>query len=360
MASAPKPKISAVKTNPSKHIRRFELLSIATKEGIWEYDFINKKSFYNEGMIELFGYSYSEMSDNEAWWRNNVHPKDKKRVVTQLDELMESTTLSVWWGKYQFRCRDGSYKLILDRLFLVRDKKNKALRMIGTMQDLTEIDALQQEIENIRKEHHRAIVKAIFQAEENERKYISEELSENINQVLATINIDLAQAKKHVTTGGLIWLQEAQKLLLNSITSISIIAKRLSPLVLKELGLKNILEELLIVMKRNNGISYSIFVDENIINTKDLETLTVLYRIAQQQLHNIVEHSTAKEVKITIVQEAEKLKMSIADNGNGVNVKKIQYGKGFSTIKEKAEAFGGSFNVESMEGKPGFKMEVII
>ena len=69
MASPQKPKISEVKTNPSKLIRRFELLSIATKEGIWEYDFINKQSFYNEGMIELFGYSYSEMSDNEAWWR---------------------------------------------------------------------------------------------------------------------------------------------------------------------------------------------------------------------------------------------------------------------------------------------------
>ena len=113
-------------------------------------------------------------------------------------------------------------------------------------------------------------------------------------------------------------------------------------------------------MKRNSGISYSIFVDEKIINAKDLDTLTVLYRIAQQQIHNIVEHSIAKEVTITIVPEGEKLKMSIADNGNGVNVKKIRYGKGFSNIKEKAEAFGGSFNLESIEGKPGLKMEVII
>ena len=352
--------ITESEVDPSRLIRRFELLSIATKEGIWEYDFISKQSFYNEGMIDLFGYSYSEMSDNEAWWRNNVHPQDKKRVITELDELMEGTSKSVWWGKYQFRCRDGSYKLILDRLFLVRDKSKKAMRMIGTMQDLTEIDALQQELDNIRKEHHQAIVKATFQAEENERKYISAELNENINQVLAAINIDLAQAKKYVTSEGLAWLQEAQGLLLNSITGIRTIAKRLSPLVLKELGLKIILEELLILMQGKNNINYTIEADENIIGERDMDTQTVLYRIAQHHLINIVKHSNAKNITIKIGAAGKKLKMSIYDDGMGINLKTILYGKGFSSIQEKAEAFGGTFNLESIEGRHGFKMEVVI
>ncbi len=360
MTKVTRQKISANDVDPSKLIRRFELLSIATKEGIWEYDFISKQSFYNEGMIELFGYSYPEMADNEAWWRNNVHPQDKKRVITELDELMEGTSKSVWWGKYQFRCRDGSYKLILDRLFLVRDKNKKAMRMIGTMQDLTEIDALQRELENIRKEHHKAMVKAIFQAEENERKYVSDELNENINQVLAAINIDLVQAKKHVTSEGLSWLQEAQGLLLNSIAGIRTIAKKLSPLVLKELGLKIILEELLIMMQAKNNINYTILTDENIIHKRDMDTQTVLYRIAQHQLINITKHSHAKNVLVKIKAAGKKLKMSIYDDGMGINLKTIQYGKGFSSIQEKAEAFGGSFNLESMEGKRGFKMEVVI
>lgn len=342
-----------------KSINRFQLLSIATKEGIWEYDFDTKQSFYNEGMMGLFGYEQEEMEDNEAWWRNNLHPQDKKRVITEVDEVMASST-SVWWGKYQFRCKDGSYKLILDRLFVVRGATGKTLRLIGTMQDLTEIDALQQQLEKIRKQHHKAMTRAIFQAEENERKNISEELNENINQVLAAINMHLSQAKQHVTQAGLVWLQEAQGLLLDSITGISNIAKRLSPVMLNDLGLETALHDLLKDMQQNRLISYNVYVDERINELANFDMQTVLYRIAQEQVMNILEHSDARNVQLTVGLMDKKIKMIVQDDGTGINLKAIQYGKGYSNIQEKTEALDGDFNLESVEGKPGFKLEVII
>lgn len=79
MPNSISPTIPVNKTDPFKSITRFELLSIATKEGIWEHDFFTKQSFYNEGMTELFGYSHAEMADNETWWRSNIHPQDKKK-----------------------------------------------------------------------------------------------------------------------------------------------------------------------------------------------------------------------------------------------------------------------------------------
>ena len=342
-----------------KSINRFQLLSIATKEGIWEYDFDTKQSFYNEGMIDLFGYTPQEMEDNETWWRNNLHPQDKKRVITEVDEVMASEK-SVWWGKYQFRCKDGSYKLILDRLFVVRDNSGKTLRLIGTMQDLTEIDALQQQLEKIRKQHHKTMTKAIFQAEENERKNISKELNENINQALAAINMHLSQAKHHVTHTGLIWLQEAQGLLLDSITGISDIAKRLSPVVLKDLGLETALTDLLKDMQQSKLISYNLYVDEKINQLANFDLQTVLYRIAQEQIVNILKHSKARNVQVAVEVMDKKIKMIVEDDGTGINLKLIQYGKGYSNIQEKTEALDGDFNLESVEGKPGFKLEVII
>lgn len=342
-----------------KSIKRFQLLSIATKEGIWEYDFNNRQSFYNEGMIDLFGYNNEEMADNESWWRNNLHPQDKKRVITEVDEIMAGTK-SVWWGKYQFKTKDGSYKLILDRLFVVRDENQKALRLIGTMQDLTEIDALQQELEKIRKQHHKSMTKAIFEAEENERKNISEELNENISQVLTAINMHLGQAKGHVTKQGLTWLQEAQWLLLDSITGIRKIAKRLSPIVLKDLGLETALNDLLKEVQENKRLTYNIFVDDNLNTVANLDLQTVLYRIAQEQVINIEKHSNARNVLIKVELNGKKITMVIEDDGTGINLKSIQYGKGFSNIQEKTEALDASFNLESVEGKPGFRLEVII
>jgi two-component system sensor histidine kinase UhpB len=342
-----------------KSINRFQLLSIATKEGIWEYDFYTRRAFYNEGMVDLFGYTEEEMADNESWWRNNLHPQDKKRVITEVDEVMASTS-SVWWGKYQFRCKDGSYRLILDRLFVVRDHHGKTLRLIGTMQDLTEIDALQQDLEKIRKQHHKTMIKAIFQAEENERKNISEELNENINQVLAAINMHLAQAKGHVTPTGLVWLQEAQGLLLDSITGISNIAKRLSPIVLKDLGLDTALNDLMKGMQENRTMSFNIYVDDAINQFANFDVQTVIYRIVQEQMLNILEHSEARNVQVKVQLSGKKIRVIVEDDGMGINLKAIQYGKGFSNIQEKTEAMDGSFNLESVEGKPGFKLEVIM
>lgn len=340
-------------------INRFQLLSIATKEGIWEYDFYTKESFYNDGMTDLLGYTPEEMADNESWWRNNLHPQDKKRVITEVDEVMASTK-SVWWGKYQFRCRDGSYKLILDRLFVVRDDKGNTLRLIGTMQDLTEIDSLQQDLEKIRRQHHRTMLKAIFNAEENERKNISEELNENINQALAAINMHLSQAKHHVTPAGMVWLQEAQGLLLDSINGISNIAKKLSPVMLKDLGFETAVNELLKDLFQDRLISYNVYADEKLNSLANFDVQTVLYRIIQEQVMNILKHSEARNVMISVEVNDKKIKVVVQDDGTGINLKQIQYGKGYSNIQEKAEALGGDFNLESVEGRPGFKMEVVI
>jgi PAS domain S-box-containing protein len=342
-----------------KSVQRFQFLSIATKEGIWEYDFINKVAFYNEGMIDLFGYSLEEMADNDTWWRNNIHPQDKKRIIGEMDELLEGSN-SVWWGKYQFRSRDGSYKLILDRLFVVRDKKGKTLRLIGTMQDLTEIDELQQELDKIRRQQHSTMMKAIFQAEENERKNISEELNENINQVLAAINMHLAQAKNHINQKGLTWLQEAQHLLMDSISGIRTISKSLSPIVLKELGLKVALNELLNELKKNRKITCELHVTDKVEKLIRPEVQTVFYRIAQYQIANIAKHSNAKKASIKIERVKEKFRLIINDNGKGIDLKTIQFGKGFANIQEKTDAFDGSFSLQSLAGKAGFKVEVII
>lgn len=340
-------------------INRFQLLSIATREGIWEYDFFTKESFYNDGMTDLLGYSAEEMADNNSWWRNNLHPQDKKRVITEVDEVMASSR-TVWWGKYQFRCKDGSYKLILDRLFVVRDEKGQTLRMIGTMQDLTEIDTLQQDLEKIRKQHHRTMLKAIFDAEENERKNISEELNENINQVLAAINMHLTQAKQHVTPAGLVWLQEAQGLLLDSINGISNIAKKLSPVMLNDLGFDTALHELLKDLFQHRLISYNIYVDEKLNEAASVDVQMLLYRIIQEQVMNILQHSEARNVMISVEVMDKKIQVVVQDDGAGINLKKIQFGKGYSNIQEKAEALGGDFNLESVEGRPGFKLEVVI
>lgn len=342
-----------------KALKRFELLSIATKEGIWEYDFETRKSYYNSTMTDIFGYTEEEMEDNNAWWRGNLHPEDRAETIHVLDELLAGTE-NIWWGQYRFLCKNGEYKKVLDRLFVVRDQDKKPLRLIGTMQDLSELDALQNQVENLKLQHHREMIKMSIDTEEKERRDISEELHENINQVLATVNMKIAQAAPGLNVDEKSELIEIKELLNYSIVSIRSIAKRLSPLGLEGLGLKTVLEELLSDIAAQNDISYSVMVDEAAVRDAPPDVQTLLYRIAQLQISNIEKHSDATNVFIKIRSMREKISMAIYDDGAGTNLEDIEFGSGFSIIQERVEAFGGRFNLKSTAEEKGFMLTATV
>ena len=184
------------------------------------------------------------MHDNFSWWRDNLHPADKKRVIARLEKLLKGKE-NTWWGEYQFRCKNGTYKLVLEKLYVVRNDEGKPYRIVGTMQDLTKIKAMEKKGENEKIKQQRAITKAIMKAEEEERREISDELNENINQVLATINLHIEQVKRQADGYGRIeWLNNAQQLLRLSIENIRSISKQLTPASLPFFGLLSSVEEL--------------------------------------------------------------------------------------------------------------------
>jgi PAS domain S-box-containing protein len=340
-------------------LSKFELLSVATKEGIWEYDFVSGKAYYNKGMRDLFGYSESDMEDNHTWWRNNIHPSEREMIINQLDALLEGEK-SVWWGQYQFMCSNGTYKKVLDRLFVVRNEDGIALRLIGTMQDLTELNELQQQVDLLKKEHHKMMIKAIIRSEERERKNISEELNENINQVLATVNLMISNETTNAAAQDDAGITGIKDLLNYSINEISIIANRLSSFTLNSFGPKTALEDMLIELKTTKKIDYAIIADAEKLKKIDPEIQTLLFRIGQLQIKNIEQHSDAEKILVEITPHEETLSMTIYDDGNGADVKDLKYGQGFSYIEERVEAYGGSFNIRSDTKRKGFTLTVII
>ncbi len=338
---------------------RFELLSIATKEGIWEYDFATSKAFYNKGMKELFGYSAAEMKDNHNWWRNNIHPTEKKDIITELDELLLGTE-TIWWGEYHFLCKNGTYKKVLDRLFVVRDENAKPLRLIGTMQDLTELHHLQEQVQMLKEEHRKTMMQTVIKSEENERKNISEELNENINQVLATINFMIGADKEGVSEAEKRRLDEVRELLGYSIKGIRAIANRLSPFTFNALGLKLAVEDILINLKKEHNIKYVLSGNDELLKNIDHDIQTLLFRIAQTQLGNVEKHAAAKKILVAFTVNNGKITLNIADDGKGADIERITFNTGLSYIQERVEAYGGSFNIKSSGLQKGFEMMVII
>lgn len=119
-------------------LQRYVIVAKATSDTITDYDIVNDKLVYNEGMQTMFGYDPLDVLNNRDWWDEKLHPDDRERVRAKTREVYKhgNTILQI---EYRFRCADGAYKYILDRSFLVKDEEGKPVRMIGSMQNITEV-----------------------------------------------------------------------------------------------------------------------------------------------------------------------------------------------------------------------------
>lgn len=115
---------------------RYDIVAKATSDTVWDWRIKNNTFVWNKGIVTVFGYDESEVEGTSQWWFDRIHPEDSIRMSVKLYSFLEQRTEN-WQDEYRFKCKDGSYKYVLDRGFLVTNNKKEAIRMIGAMQDIT-------------------------------------------------------------------------------------------------------------------------------------------------------------------------------------------------------------------------------
>jgi PAS domain S-box-containing protein len=116
---------------------RYELVSIATNDIIWDWNLETNKITWNKNFRKMFGLPSDQIELTVDSWYNRIHPKDKKRVVRGLYKVIGSDQ-GQWTDEYRFQKIDGSYISILDRGYVLRNRNFKPYRMVGCMADITE------------------------------------------------------------------------------------------------------------------------------------------------------------------------------------------------------------------------------
>ena len=168
-----------------KAIERYEMLSKATSDTIWDWDITSNKMQYNSGITNMFGYTETQVNDVINWWKENIHPDDLQLALDTYYGAIEKTSQTIQL-EYRFRCAGGNYKYIYDRSFVTYDANGKPLRIIGAMQDVT-----------YAKEEEKRIAKAVIHTQEQERLFIGQELHDNVNQLLASSLLTLSMVKHY-------------------------------------------------------------------------------------------------------------------------------------------------------------------
>jgi signal transduction histidine kinase len=114
---------------------RFLMLTRATSDPVWDWDLVNDRVWLSENIHRAFGWSVA-FPGNRQWIRERIHPRDLDRVLTSFAEVIR-TGSPTWTVDYQFRCKDGTYRDVLQRALLLRERGQPS-RMLGTMLDITE------------------------------------------------------------------------------------------------------------------------------------------------------------------------------------------------------------------------------
>lgn len=131
---------SIMKTNA-----RFQILSKATSDMVWDLNLEDKGLWWNDNYYTLLGYKkYKELVSLDDWF-GNIHPEERERVYRSFMSTIEGRDSS-WREEYQYRKADGSYLNVLDRGYIMRNEHGKAFRMIGSMVDMTPIYQVQKKI----------------------------------------------------------------------------------------------------------------------------------------------------------------------------------------------------------------------
>jgi two-component system sensor histidine kinase UhpB len=320
---------------------RYDILARATSDTIWDWDMVNNKMLYNDGINKMFGYQASEVENVIDWWNERVHPDDFQKITESLDDIFENG-LEKFQLTYRFRSADGSYKNIFDRAFVIFDKNHKPCRMIGAMQDITH--QVQEEMR---------ISKAIIDAQEEERRYIGEELHDNVNQILAGSLLSLGMAKvpgidPEKASG---FIEMTRGYIANAIDEIRKLSHQLVPATSKENSLKDIFENLLCNINLDKRFAIGLHFDE--FNETDIpDNVQInLYRILQEQVKNILKYSEAGAIEVAVTISGNVVNMRIFDNGKGFDTKTQKNGIGLRNIKKRAESLSGKFILNSAPGK---------
>ncbi|WP_353088025.1 PAS domain-containing protein [Flavobacterium sp.] len=115
---------------------RFEIVSKATSDTIWDWDVKTNSFIWNKGIQGVFGYKKEQVGPHLQWWFDKIHPEDSLKISVKLYSYIAQRS-DKWQDEYRFMDANGQYRYVYDRGFLVKDEEGNVVRMIGAMQDVT-------------------------------------------------------------------------------------------------------------------------------------------------------------------------------------------------------------------------------
>ncbi len=198
--------------------------------------------------------------------------------------------------------------------------------------------------------------RAAIQAQERERRRIAQDLHDEVNQALTAVSLRLQASIEHAPGPLRCELNETKRLAGQAMEELLALARQLRPAVLDDHGLLPALHSQVRDFSDQTGIRASFDVRGPVARLTPEQQL-VVYRVTQESLSNVAQHSGAENVDVELSFIGRTV-LRINDDGQGF-VSRREGGLGLSGMRERALLVGGHLSIWSGHGQ-GTRVELTL
>jgi signal transduction histidine kinase len=188
------------------------------------------------------------------------------------------------------------------------------------------------------------------EGQELERRRLARELHDETGQALTSILLGLRALEESRSEDVGAAVSNLRELVVQTLQDVRRLAVELRPTALDDFGLAAALERLASTFFEQTGTKVEL---ESGLGDDRLpsEVETVLYRIVQEALTNVVKHAQAEHVSIVLQRKGGAVTTVIEDDGRGFSGDdQKDGGLGLVGMKERVELVNGRLEIESAEG----------
>ncbi len=350
---------------------RYDLVARATREAVYDWNILENHLEWSDVYYNIYDYDKTGKFETLENWEKNLHPEDREEVVDHLMKCVNSTKVK-WEREYRLIKKNKQIASVLERGFIVRDETGQAVRMIGALQDITEIKQNEIALEelNFQLQKHAGDL-AVSNAELEQFAYIaSHDLQEPLRMVTSFLTQlqrkyndqldDKARQYIHFATDGAVRMRQ----IILDLLEYSRVGKL--DYNFEKIDLNVMLQEISqlhknLILERSATIKYD---NLPVINA----AVTPLQRVLSNLITNSIKYNQEKPIiQIRALEKPKHWQIDLKDNGIGIDKQfqekifiifqrlhsREQYsgtGMGLAICKKIIENHGGKIWVTSKEG----------
>ncbi len=204
-----------------------------------------------------------------------------------------------------------------------------------------------------------ALLQTQIEIQEHTFKNISQEIHDNIGQVLSLAKLNLNSFPENTEPTVQTKIDDTKHLVAKALRDLRDLSSSMHGDKIAELGLQAAINAELRILQNTGQFTTHLQITGNTYSL-DTQKEMVLFRMVQEALHNAVKHSKAKNIEVMLQYDPATFSLSVSDDGIGFNAAKLQVtdtGIGLKNMQNRAALIGANFELNSSAGN-GTKISI--